>query len=498
MSRPSLRLPSPGPHLPGLLPALAAALLAAVLLAPATPASAANHTVEVRDSSFSPATLTIQVGDSVTWTNVGNLSHNVRADDLSFRCANGCDGDGGNGDPSSAAWSFTLTFDEAGDVPYHCQVHGGIGGVGMAGSITVEGQQAQPGNLRFTSTSFSAGEASGSRNVTVRRDGGTDGQVTVDFATGDGSATAGQDYEAASGTLTWADGEGGQKGFSVTLLDDAEIEGTETVNLTLSNPGGGAGLGSPSSATLSIGDDDEAPTGGGTLSFTDAQVTAGEDSGQAMVEVERSGTTAGTVGAQVTTTDGSAVAGEDYTAVSTGVTFGDGESGARPVAIPLVDDGLIEGNETFNVTLSDPSGGADLGNPGAATVTLLDDDLPAGPCVADDATLCLHEDRFQVRVEFVDPNAPGLGMQPATKIPLTERAGLFWFFNPANVEMLLKVQNACVDPFDRWWVFYAATTNVEFRITVVDTEEDVVRVYTNDQGTAALPIQDTDAFATCP
>lgn len=490
MSRPNLPLPTSATPL---LLALLAALLAA-----APGASAETHTVEVRDNFFSPAELTIQAGDSVTWTNLGNNSHNVVADDRSFRCASGCDGEGGNGDPSSAAWSFTLTFDDPGDVPYFCAVHGGAGGFGMSGTVTVEGQQASPGNLRFTTSSFSAGEADGSVNVTVRRDGGTDGQVTVDFATSDGSASAGEDYQAAAGTLTWADGEGGQKGFFVNLIDDGTTEGTETVNLTLSNPGGGAGLGSPSSATLSIDDDDGAPTGGGTLAFADAEVTAGEDAGQAAVEVERSGSTSGTVGAQVITSDGSAVAGEDYTAVSTGVSFGDGEGGSREVAVPLTDDALIEGNETLNVTLSDPSGGADLGDPSAATVTILDDDLPAGPCVADDSTLCLHDDRFQVQVDFVDPNHPDRGMQPATKIPLTERAGLFWFFNAANVEMLLKVQNACVDPFNRWWVFYAATTNVEFRITVVDTEEDMVRVYTNEQGVAAPPIQDTDAFDTCP
>jgi hypothetical protein len=115
--------------------------------------------------------------------------------------------------------------------------------------------------------------------------------------------------------------------------------------------------------------------------------------------------------------------------------------------------------------------------------------------VADDFTLCLHGDRFQVTVDF---RPPGGQTQPAHAIPFTDRAGMFWFFNEANIEMLLKVQNACVDPFNRYWVFYAATTNVEFTVTVTDTEADQVRFYPNPQGMAALPVQDTQAFATCP
>ena len=52
---------------------------------------------------------------------------------------------------------------------------------------------------------------------------------------------------------------------------------------------------------------------------------------------------------------------------------------------------------------------------------------------------------------------------------MSARAGLFWFFNENNIEMLIKVLNACVPPFDRYWTFYAATTNVEFTVTVTDT-----------------------------
>jgi plastocyanin len=86
------------------------------------------------NNTFSPANVTISAGDTVTFRNNGG-NHNVAADDGSFRCANGCDGQGGNGSPSTASWSFTFTFNEAGVVNYHCESHQAVG---MTGTITVQ------------------------------------------------------------------------------------------------------------------------------------------------------------------------------------------------------------------------------------------------------------------------------------------------------------------------------------------------------------------------
>jgi plastocyanin len=98
----------------------------------------AEIVVELRsDLTFSPAVRAVRVGDTVTWRNTGGL-HNVVADDGSFRCATGCDGvGGGNGAPSSTAWSFSRTFTTLGNVNYYCEVHGAPGGRGMAGTIQV-------------------------------------------------------------------------------------------------------------------------------------------------------------------------------------------------------------------------------------------------------------------------------------------------------------------------------------------------------------------------
>lgn len=114
----------------------------ATLLLAAASASAGgtNHNVSVGGAAgfaFVPATLTISQGDTVTFTNAGG-NHNVVSTSPAavFRCAQGCDGAGGNGDVSGVLWSAVVTFNNPGTVDYYCELHG-LPGQGMAGTIIV-------------------------------------------------------------------------------------------------------------------------------------------------------------------------------------------------------------------------------------------------------------------------------------------------------------------------------------------------------------------------
>lgn len=113
----------------------------------------------------------------------------------------------------------------------------------------------RPGLLQFDSTSYSVDENQGKATITVTRTGGSAGAVAVDYATSDGTAFASSDYTAASGTLTFADGQTSAT-FTVPIIDDASVEGNQTLNLTLTNATGGATLGTPAAATLTIVDND--------------------------------------------------------------------------------------------------------------------------------------------------------------------------------------------------------------------------------------------------
>jgi hypothetical protein len=117
-----------------------------------------------------------------------------------------------------------------------------------------------------------------------------------------------------------------------------------------------------------------------------------------------------------------------------------------------------------------------------------------GACSPGPAALCLAGGRFRVEAEWETATAAGQGQA----IDLTDDTGAFWFFGAANVEVLVKVLDACTPPFDRFWVFAAGLTDVAVRLTVTDAESGERREYRNLPGRAFVPIQDTDAFATCP
>lgn len=119
--------------------------------------------------------------------------------------------------------------------------------------------------------------------------------------------------------------------------------------------------------------------------------------------------------------------------------------------------------------------------------------IPAEPCLASAETLCLLSDRFSIEIDWRRSNGTtGQGQA----VPFTDQAGLFYFFNEANLEMLVKMVDACSFN-DHFWIFYAATTNVQFTMTVTDTRTGQHARYFNPLGEPAAPVQDLRAFR-CP
>jgi hypothetical protein len=117
-----------------------------------------------------------------------------------------------------------------------------------------------------------------------------------------------------------------------------------------------------------------------------------------------------------------------------------------------------------------------------------------GTCAGGPTSLCLSGSRFQVDVTWKTPDGnTGAGQA----VPLTADTGYFWFFGASNVEMVLKVLNACTFN-QKFWVYAGGLTNVETTIHVTDTMTGASKTYMNPQGTSFLPIQDSSAFATCP
>ena len=122
-----------------------------------------------------------------------------------------------------------------------------------------------------------------------------------------------------------------------------------------------------------------------------------------------------------------------------------------------------------------------------------DDDFPS-VCVEDANTLCLNNDRFRVRVVWTDFEQ---NTGQAFALPYTADSGFFYFFGADNLEILIKVLNAC-NPFERYWVYFAVASNVAYTVEVVDVVGQQVKTYTNPPGVYAPATGDNDAFATCP
>ena len=133
---------------------------------------------------------------------------------------------------------------------------------------------------------------------------------------------------------------------------------------------------------------------------------------------------------------------------------------------------------------------------GTRAADLTTEILTAPPCFPSTLASCLQDDRFKVRTHWRTTTGR---RDSGPVVPVSsDDSGLFYFFSPDNWEVLLKVLNACNSTQPRFWVFAAATTNVEYTLTVTDTQEQVARSYFKPQGPPAPAITDTNAFATCP
>lgn len=198
-----------------------------------------------------------------------------------------------------------------------------------------------------------------------------------------------------------------------------------------------------------------------------------------------------------------------YAQLQKGGTFG-GSSGA-PL---LLGNGEVVGQLGGGCAFSghDVNNGCDYANSefdGAFSITYpaiaqwLNPVVSSGPCVPNATTLCIDHNpgdkRFKILVSYATSQGGGLSGS-GTAIPLSTlgvtKGGLFWFFGASNPEMLIKIIDGCTLS-SSFWVFYAATTNVGFVVTVTDTVALKQAVYSNQDLQAAAPVQDTSALP-CP
>jgi hypothetical protein len=226
--------------------------------------------------------------------------------------------------------------------------------------------------FQFPQPSYGFVENTSSAVITVIRTSDTSQAQSVSYATSNGTATAGSDYAATSGTLNFAAGEA-SKNFLVVILNDSTVEPDETFNVTLSNPTNGASLGNPTTVPVAIVNDDVPPQPQSTVQFSPATATVGEGAGTVTLTVARTGDTSGAGSVGYFTSDSSASGSLDYNGASGTLSFAAGET-SKTINVTVLEDTQPEPSETFTVTLSSPSNGVTVGGNSTAVVTITDND----------------------------------------------------------------------------------------------------------------------------
>lgn len=212
------------------------------------------------------------------------------------------------------------------------------------GSALYHGTKHSAGTVQFDAATYSANRFAGSVTVTVTRSGGEDARASIVCATSDGTAVAGTDYTAATGTLTFEPGQTSQT-MGVTILSSAAAGRTFT--LTLGNPGSGTTLGSPHTAVVTIVEDGPAPT----LSIEPLACAINA----LPFHVTLSRQVDWTVMVDYATQDGTAVAGVNYTQAANTMVLLPGQTTAT-INVDLIGDVGAATGKTLSVVLSNPVG----------------------------------------------------------------------------------------------------------------------------------------------
>jgi len=203
--------------------------------------------------------------------------------------------------------------------------------------------------FQYSAPEYSVSEGGSSINISVRRVGNASGAVSVDYATGAGTATAASDYTATSGTLNWSDGDSNNKSFTVTIADDTVFESYETIPLTLSNPVGGT-INTPNTIIYLYDNDSN-------IRFTNPYMFLNEADGSILVSVIRYGDTTAAASVDYTTNaNGTAIAGSDFSSTSGTLNWNAAEGGQKTFTINITDDASYESFETIGMTLSNAIG----------------------------------------------------------------------------------------------------------------------------------------------
>jgi hypothetical protein len=366
----------------------------------------------------------------------------------------------------------------------------------FAFNLRVNVQQVLPTVTLSTTDALASETPTNTGRFTLSRTGSTAVGLPVSLSIS-GTATNGSDYNALSTTQTIPSG---QSSLTITLtpIDDTVIEDVETATLTVVG-GSGYQVGSPSSGTVTITDNDFTPCtannttlcfAGGRFEVTlTATVNGSPVTGRAVPLSSQSGAfwlfnpDNLEVGVKVLEATGAgkfwvfhgAATNQPYT-----VTFRDRANPSRVRIFTKPLNSFCGGTDQtfFDRLQSEPPAEVELLAPEPFLTN-----VEAFTCTPNSTTVCLLGNRFQVRV--LRSGTP----QPA--VTVSNQTGIFTFFNPSNLELFVKMLDG-TSVNGRFWVFYGSLTNQAFTIEVTDSVTRAVKAYPSGAGLCGAG--DTSAF----
>ncbi len=233
---------------------------------------------------------------------------------------------------------------------------------------------AVAGTLEFIVSSASIAENMANFEVSVKRSGDASASASVTVTSVTGTATAGEDFNNVSQVLSWSADDSADKTVTVTILDDRAIESTEQFTLELQSLVGDT-VGATAVLSVSVTDYEE-----GELSFAAESYSFTEFSQSAKVNILRQQGQSGDVTVTLIAIAGTAVIDDDFEETEVVVEILAGES-SKSVTVAITNDSIAEFDETFEISLSTPTGGAALGDITTTTVTITDSDIDFTPAL---------------------------------------------------------------------------------------------------------------------
>ncbi|HEY9692384.1 MAG TPA: Calx-beta domain-containing protein [Oculatellaceae cyanobacterium] len=237
----------------------------------------------------------------------------------------------------------------------------------QADTVTTVGT-TQAGVIAFSAISYSINEnGTATTPIALTRTNGSVGAVSVTLTPINGTATSPSDYNNSPIVVNFADGET-IKTVNIPIANDTVYEANETIKLTLSNPTGGATLGTTKNATLTITDNDTQPVI--SLSANQSILEGLTTPQNVSYTVSLSNPSSQIITVNYATANGTAQAGSDYTNTTGTLTFSPGVT-SQIINIPILNDAVNETDEVFTLTLTNPTN-ATLASTVVVTTTISD------------------------------------------------------------------------------------------------------------------------------